>query len=285
LSVMRIRQLLAGLLLALSGALIAWNLFDTHIEQKPVADVSQPAPKFQIVNAVKPLTRGSVIHPDDIALNETVIAPKPGTVTTMADAIERAVMRNITPGETISDLNTAATPKGVRLSELVPPGLRAIAIKVTDETSVANLVQPSDRVDVLLVSSAAHAPQPGSQLFPSVETVTVLQNVPVLAVGDTIIGGGSGKPANRNVTLAVTPEQAAMVAMLGTLGTGYLTLRSKSDETEHAIATMSTNDLRPRQVQNTLPEPPRVRNTRSRSIEIIAGNSANTSRITLERGN
>jgi pilus assembly protein CpaB len=282
-SVTRTRRILAAFLLLASGTLIAWNVFDTHTEQKPVADVPPAVPKFQIVNAVKPLTRGSVIHAEDIVLSETTIAPTAGTVTTTANAIDRAVLRNIARGETISEINTASVSKGVRLSELVPPGLRAIAVRVADESSVANLVQPSDRVDVLLVSNAAHGAQAGSQLFPPAETVTVLQNVPVLAVGDMTIGGASGRPTNRNVTIAVTPEQAAMVAMVGTVGTGYLTLRSSSDENEHPIATVSTNDLRPRQAQNTLPAPQRVRNTHSRSIEIIAGVSANTSRITIER--
>lgn len=284
-SVIQIRQLLVVSLLLAAGALILLSVLDNNTEQKPAAALPQLSPKFQIVNAIKPIARGSMIHADDIALEETLVPPNPGTVTNVTDAVERAVVRNIAPGDSISDANTAALSKGVRLSELVPPGLRAVAIRVTDETSVANLVQPSDRVDVLLVSNAMHSAQTGAQFFPPVEAVTLLQNVPVLAVGDMTVAGGSGKPANRNVTLAVTPEQAAALAMLNTIGTGYLTLRSRSDDSEASVETVSTQDIRPRKASVSSPPSKSVPNIRLQSIEVIAGASANTTHIAIGGSN
>lgn len=139
--------------------------------------------------------------------------------------------------------------------------------------------------NVLLVSNAMHTAQTGVQFFPPVEALTLLQNVPVLAVGDMTIAGGSGKPANRNVTLAVTPEQAAALAMLNTIGTGYLTLRSRSDDSEASVEAVSIKDIRPRKASVPSLPPKNVPNKPLQSVEVIAGASTNTTHIAIGGSN
>ena len=219
------------------------------------------------------------------------VAPETGAIASVQQATERIAIRNIAGSERLTDANTAAAIEGTSLSHVIPPGMRAIALHVTEDLAVANLIRPGDRVDVLMVSNAARAAATAGRLFPSAEAVTILQNVAVLAVGGVTVVAGSNKasaPA-RTVALAVTPRQAAMVALVRTVGTEYLSLRAGGDDAEVATAPVSTDDLQPNQPVAQRPAvaaapasaAPRPR---TRTIEVIAGKSSNVSRMSLAEG-
>ena len=65
---------------------------------------------------------------------------------------------------------------GSGLPSLIPPGMRAVSVRVNEIVSVAGFVTPGTRVDVLLTGTPN-----GDQ-----QTTTVLQNVAVLASGHTL---------------------------------------------------------------------------------------------------
>ena len=141
-------------------------------------------------------------------------------------------------------------------------------------------------MDVLVVSNSRTPPAAG-RVFPAAQAVTILQNIPVLAVGGATVVAGSNKssaPA-RTVALAVTPRQAAMVALIHAVGTEYLSLRPADDRTDPVISTVATDDLQPNPPAASRPvaaapaaAQPRAR---TRTIEVIAGKSDNTSRVNL----
>ena len=112
------------------------------------------------------------------------------------------------------------------LAEAVQTQGRAIAIRVSPESSVQNWVEPGDRVDVIGVFH-----EPRSQEMVS---ATMLQNVIVLATGR--IGGRTNRRllsendlAYNTVTLQVLPEAVEMLVLAQDLGSLYLSLRSPED--------------------------------------------------------
>lgn len=128
-----------------------------------------------------------------------------------------------------------------KLAIRVPIGMRAISINTTDEIAVAGLIRPGDRVDVQTV-------YPGADMSGGLgrggrsKAVTLLQLVPVLAVGEAVIGmeaepsatssstGLSPPPQRaRTVTLALTPEQVSTLALAKSIGALYLALRNPAD--------------------------------------------------------
>jgi pilus assembly protein CpaB len=164
--------------------------------------------------------------------------------------------------------------------------LRAVSLRVREDSSVANLIKPGDRVDVLVVSNARTAPAAG-RVFPPAQAVTILQNIPVLAVGRATVVEGSNKAnaAASTIALAVTPRQAALVALIPAVGNEYLSLRPVDDGTDIMTSPVSTDDLQPNPpaVQRPVaaaaaPAQPRAR---TRTIEVIAGKSDNVSRVNL----
>lgn len=109
-----------------------------------------------------------------------------------------------------------------RLASVVQPRGRAVTIAVDDTGAVGGFVRPNDHVDVL-----ATVRDPATQK-PS--TVTVLQNVVVLATGTTT--GQAAAPSAEDfshVSLLVLPEEAELLVLARELGSLHLVLRHPDD--------------------------------------------------------
>lgn len=132
------------------------------------------------------------------------------------------------------------------LSFLLPAGTRAFSIRVSEESSVGGLILPGDLVDVIAIFAEGEV---GVD-----KAVTLVQNVEVLAVaqeaqqpipaaaptgtatppapsdmlGDRPEDVGPN-PGARTVTLAVTQEQAQLLALVQARGELALSLRSFGD--------------------------------------------------------
>jgi pilus assembly protein CpaB len=111
------------------------------------------------------------------------------------------------------------------LSGLIEPGMRAMVFSARGGSGgmFGGLLRPGDRIDIL------HTP---TRANPSAATITLLQNVVVLAVGrdtggsePTAQGGGGG----RTVTVSVTPEQAQLIVHAEADGPLDVILRNPED--------------------------------------------------------
>ncbi len=111
------------------------------------------------------------------------------------------------------------------LAAALAPGMRAVSVPVDAVTGVAGLIFPGDRVDVILNHRITDAD--GVEHFAS---ETVVGNVRVLAI-DTRTEAAEGKAQpGRTVTLEVTPEIAERVALVQSMGSLVLSLRSLARE-------------------------------------------------------
>lgn len=129
------------------------------------------------------------------------------------------------------DLSRQSMPAS--LSYAVTPGQRAYTISVSSTSGVAQLIQPDDRVDVLAVFSGGGA---GSAPAPTNTVDTLLQNLRVLAVGQHIVGTSGQVPTSyADITLEVSPLQAAQLALALSRGTLQLTLRAVTDSAVAAV--------------------------------------------------
>jgi len=278
----RIQKMLIGILLLAGSIFLLSDLFggSPSTATRP-AVAEKPEPKYAVVQATRPLASGSVVRRTDVALRPTEVAPPRGAITNVDDAVDRVAVKSIATSDVLSDANSAAAEKGVNLSELVPSGMRAVALHVSEDSAVANLVRPGDKVDVLVVSNAAKTVQAGGRLFPPAEAVTVLQDVSVLAVGDMTVAGKSGGPNAKNVTLIVTPREAAMIALVRTIGNEYLSLRAQGDDAEASVAPVSSDSLLAKEAATPTA---RTRSPAStpQMVEVISGTSENVSRVPVK---
>jgi pilus assembly protein CpaB len=109
-------------------------------------------------------------------------------------------------------------------SAMINPKGRAVAIDVQERNAVGLWVKPNDHVDVL-----GSFRDPQSQ---SLRTVTLLQNVVVLATGKLNAStppAGEEEKRYTTVTLLVLPEEAEILTLAQETGTLTLLLRNPDD--------------------------------------------------------
>jgi len=136
---------------------------------------------------------------------------------------------------------TAFYPQGIapNLANRLDPGERAVTISFTGSAAQAGLITPGSNVDVLFRTQGGRGSLPET-------TVTLLENVDVLAVGKEMFEGASSSGGGkfRTVTLAVTPVQARALQVVEGRGTMSLTLRHEDDtEVANVPGATTLNEL------------------------------------------
>ena len=121
------------------------------------------------------------------------------------NVVGRAAARRILAGEPILESHLIPKGGGTGLAAIIPKGRRAVAVRVNEIIGVAGFIKPGDLVDVIVTME----PMKGTGII----TKTVLQRVPVLAVGQEITRE-NGKPKRVSaVTLLVGPADAEKLAL------------------------------------------------------------------------
>ncbi len=176
----------------------------------------------EVMVAANDLQVGARVEQRDIKIIKIPNADMPpGAPRRKADVIGRGVIIPISKGEFILPNRLAGENAGAGLPSLIPPGMRAVSVRVTDVVSVAGFVTPGTRVDVLLTGAPSGSDQ---------QTTTVLQNVEVLASGHTLERTSTGEAQNTSViTLLVTPDDAQRLTLASTEGHIQLALRNPLD--------------------------------------------------------
>ncbi|PCJ70443.1 MAG: Flp pilus assembly protein CpaB [Rhodobiaceae bacterium] len=117
------------------------------------------------------------------------------------------------------------------MSALLSPGMRAVAMKISPETSAGGFILPNDRVDVIVTmrvrGGGAVESGDGRDGYRS---QTLLTNVRVLAIDQTVQElEGEQVVVGKTATLEVLPEQAEDFALAEAQGTVSLSLRALAD--------------------------------------------------------
>ena len=114
------------------------------------------------------------------------------------------------------------------MAALVSPGMRAMAVSVSDENSAGGFILPGDRVDVVVTRETGESRSNRSYI-----SETVLYNVRVLAIDqvfDEDVSGGA--LVGDTITLELTPSQSETLALAQAVGDVSLALRSFADTME-----------------------------------------------------
>ena len=181
-------------------------------------------PERPLVIAARPLPLGAILDRSSLKLRHVTedMAPK-GGFSKIEDVIDRPVISPIEPDEAVTETRIAARGSGFGLAPLIPPGMRAISVRVNDVVGVAGFVLPGMRVDVLVTG---RPPNVSDTI-----TRTVLQNIPVLSAGQTIQTDAKSQAITTPVvTLLVTPNDAEALTLANNEGHIQLVLRNSTDQ-------------------------------------------------------
>jgi len=212
-----------------------------------------PQPQKPMVVAVEPMQVGTVIKPTSVKIVGVPEGFFPnGGFSRIEDVLERPVISPIQPDEPVVEARIAARGSGGGLAPLIPPGLRAISVRVNDVVGVAGFVLPGMRVDVLVTGLP-----PGHE---GMMTATVLQNITVLSAGQTIQVDAKSQSINTPVvTLLVTPSQAEALTLANNEGKIQLILRNSSDQQMAATSGRELREVYGLPKQETVPLEPKGR--------------------------
>jgi len=216
------------LLLALGCGLVAAIGVTQVISKNP--EPAQQGDTRSILVAVKDIKPGELIAPQMVKLEPWPKDRAPADSLTEIGRIEGCRARDdIYEGAPIRErqlLGHGFTRQTA--SDSISKGYRVVGVKV-DMVSGAGLIQPGDRVDVLV-----HFSKNESKGVPENRTQTILQDIKVFAVDDTFKLDPAGTDEDtiraKVIQLLVTPQQAETIVLAQQLGKVQLTMRPPGGE-------------------------------------------------------
>jgi pilus assembly protein CpaB len=249
----RNRLLMIGFVALAMGAFVSFFVY-----RNLQGGQAKSVPGEDILVAANDLQVGTKIEDKDVKYVHFPSSELPAGVFHRKDKLlGRGVILPISRGEFILTNKLAGENAGYGLPSLIPPGMRAVSVRVNDTSSVAGFVLPGTRVDVLLTGNPEGANQQ--------ETTTVLENVAVLAAGQKLERNAAGEPQTTPViTLLVSPDDAQKLTLASNQGKIQLALRNPLDTRQEELAAARADGLykfaaAPPRPTTDAPKPARVK--------------------------
>jgi pilus assembly protein CpaB len=222
---------------------------------------SSSGPRTDVVVTSRAIGAGEVVSGDMLQVATVPEDLVPANAITSLDGLEGLVVRYpLEEGEQLTPAKLGQEcPSGGDVGCVVPLRQRGFPVGVTEEKIFGGLLAPGDRVDVIAIGEAVEddVRTPKAKLL--------VQNAEVLAVADTSLesvatsdrdgnpleGDASAgvlatspedpdaQPDARSVTLAVTPEEAMLIALAQEEGAVWLSIRGANDDEIREIPSQS----------------------------------------------
>lgn len=215
----------------MSGGTAAWL---SRGSDSAIADAASTAtvPMEHVLVAAADLVPGTRIDaaalrwqpwPQD-ALNESYItqAAKPDATEAF---VGMAVRSPLLSGEPVYSGKLAPSNAGL-LSVMLSEGSRAVAVRISADTTAGGLILPNDRVDVLHTRV-----RQGVDGQADASSRAILRKVRVLAIDQTV-DAETGSVVGKTATLELSPEAAETIVAAEAAGAITLALRSVNDADE-----------------------------------------------------
>jgi pilus assembly protein CpaB len=244
------------LIIAAIAGLLASTLVYRTVAQMRAAATRGPETEDVVVAAANLDVAETVTGRDVKLVPWPRLAIPEGAIRRIADVEGRALRRSVVAGEPLIEAKLApqnAGRSGV-LGMIVPEGQRAMTIRLDDAVRESGLVVPNSRVDVIVST-----PRPDGERVGKI----ILQDVLVLAAGQTVEMRDNKPVSVTTVTLALTPEQAERLALAQTDSKLILVTRNYHDKTTVKTsgatrAALFDGDAAPKAVAAAKPAPARA---------------------------
>src|SRR5437660_3435282 len=228
----RKRLLMIGVLALALGAFVSALVYKNMQARGPSTESG-----VDVVVAANDIQVGSKVEEHDVHLVKFMPGDLPqGAYTKASQVLGRGVLVQIAKGEFVLPSKLAPENAGAGLPSLIPPGMRAVSVRVNEVVSVARFVTPGTRVEVLLTGTPNGSSEP--------QTATVLQNVAVIASGHTLERTSTGEAQNTPViTLLVSPDDAQRLTLASSEGHIQLALRNPLDTRQDEMPASSSKGI------------------------------------------
>ena len=219
----RVRVFIVFVLAVAAGGVFAYGTYN-YVQKMPAK--TEKTPTKPVVVAASDLDIGAEIQRDDIRVVEWPQGAVPANVISdPQEVIGRGIIVPMVQNEPFLPMKLSSKDGGGGLPPAIPPGLRALSVKVNEVIGVAGYVLPGTRVDVVATVSPSQQPA-------DTTSKVILTNVQVLAAGTKIERDTEkGKPiAVTVVTLLVDPTESEKLTLAANEGKIQLALRNPLDK-------------------------------------------------------
>ncbi|MEM8569604.1 MAG: Flp pilus assembly protein CpaB [Pseudomonadota bacterium] len=221
----------------------------------PVERAPKPPKKVEVYAPVHPVAAGTIITEQvlrrltfepDVVSDEMVLADEEGAEFLLGGVARQSL------AEGLPIARSSIIHPGDRgfLAAVLPPGMRAISIEISEVAGLSGLVLPGDHVDIILTYSIVEWEEDRQRdIFAS---ETVVRDLRVLALDQRVQavrqefdenGIPLPPPVASTATLQVTPRQAEMLTLASELGTLSLVLNSAQDGLSPSGATSGFDSI------------------------------------------
>jgi pilus assembly protein CpaB len=243
----RIRVFIVFVLAITAGGTLALGTYSYMQRGGTTRTVSLPT--RPVVVAAADLDVGAELTHDNVRIIEWPANAVPaGAFGNPDEVIGRGLILPVIQNEPFLPMKLASKEAGSGLPPAIPPGLRAVSVRVNEVIGVAGYVLPGTRVDVVATVSPTQSAQ-------DMTSKVILTNVQVLAAGTKIERDtDKNKPmAVSVVTLLVDPDEAERLTLASTEGKIQLALRNPLDK-----ATPATRGIKPAVLLGLVASTPRA---------------------------
>src|SRR5437660_6751902 len=170
----RMRVFMVFVLAVTAGGALAFGTYN-YLQHLPAKTVSIPT--RPVVVAASDLDIGTELSRGDIRMIDWPANAVPADAfSDPKDVIGRGIVLPVIQNEPILPMKLASKEAGSGLPPAIPPGLRAVSVRVNEVIGVAGYVVPGTHVDVVATVSP-------SQQHQDITSKVILTDVQVLAAG------------------------------------------------------------------------------------------------------
>jgi pilus assembly protein CpaB len=271
----RMRVFVVLALALTAGSVLAFATYN-FVQQAPAAGASVPTSPVVVANY--DLAIGAELGPEDLKVVQWPSDSLPaGVIGKPEDILGRGLVMPVIENEPILPMKLASKEAGAGLPPVIPPGLRAVSVRVNEVIGVAGYVLPGTHVDVVATVNPSDKPS-------ETTSKVILTDVQVLAAGTKLEQpGADGKPQPVSVvTLLVNPEESERLTLASGEGKIQLALRNPLDKEAPA-----TRGVRAAALIGTPAPAPTARQTASRkptATVAVAAPAAEPTTVEVIRG-
>lgn len=222
------------LLLSLVMAVVTTAIFFIYMKQYETATAVPNTNTVEVVVAVNQIEKNERITAEKlqiVKMEEKNVHPD--AIRKMDEAIDQLATATIIKGEQILSHRIISEMKEtIYVSRKVKDGYRAVSVGVNINQSVTNLIEPEDKVDIILTKKIKIG------ATEKVDSNFILKEVRVIAVGRRMINSEDSEEPYveySSVTLEVKPEDALTLIRSSEEGNVHFILHQRPVETKEQI--------------------------------------------------
>jgi pilus assembly protein CpaB len=207
--------------LIILGIAVVIGLGAMKLTQQMLASNRQADDTQEVLVAARDFKEEEILKPDMVKIIRMArSAIPPNSFSSAKDVEERWVRTTMLEGDVLVEkkLGPKGTPPGLVAN--IPPGMRALAIDVTEQSGVSGFILPGHHVDVVRFENSEKNDVRGE---------TILQDILVLAAGQVFSRPDERAVQSRTVTLALSPGDVHILVAARARGALSLSLRGVND--------------------------------------------------------